>query len=387
VNEKSSVVIFVDGDFTAPSSGSHVRFAEALHWAISVAESVTIYSYRQHPTQPWTEAAQSRFLAKFPDASLVLEEEPVGLKVLTTLRNMLLMLAPWAARWLLSRSILHSNPSLRTLLANPRTKLLVHFADSCTRLDGVPLERTIVDTHDIKWIRYSKLRGIPFWKLKSILRLRSEIAVLSSVRAIVAISSFESAFFKAAVPSVETLFIPAFPAVVPTIARPPTKDIDLLFVGSDWSFNVTGLAEFMRAEGTRLGHLRLAVAGKVGGATEVRTAAKAWQNVQLLGFVDELDELYARSRVVIAPVAGTGLNIKVVEALSHGKPEFASEAVLASLPAGFEGAVFPICAGQLELLLDDERWCARAEAAALRYSNELRAGPDLDRLERMLNEP
>lgn len=41
----------------------------------------------------------------------------------------------------------------------------------------------------------------------------------------------------------------------------------------------------------------------------------------LFRFAENLDSLYADARMVICPVlAGTGLKVKVVEALAHGKP-------------------------------------------------------------------
>jgi len=47
--------------------------------------------------------------------------------------------------------------------------------------------------------------------------------------------------------------------------------------------------------------------------------------------VDDLNDIYRQSRVVINPtIAGTGLKVKSVEALAHGKP-------LVSWPRGVEG--------------------------------------------------
>ncbi|HNX98657.1 MAG TPA: glycosyltransferase, partial [Candidatus Aminicenantes bacterium] len=103
-----------------------------------------------------------------------------------------------------------------------------------------------------------------------------------------------------------------------------------LIVASGNALNVHSLRMFLekvwRVIGSSLPELRLRVVGK--GGTEL-----TWNDprVELVGYVNDVDEEYRRALFVINPVvAGTGLKIKSVEALAHGK-------ALLSTPAGVEG--------------------------------------------------
>ena len=70
----------------------------------------------------------------------------------------------------------------------------------------------------------------------------------------------------------------------------------------------------------------LHVVGKVGDMCKVED-----QSVRYSGWINDLDDVYREASIVINPtVAGTGLKIKSVQALAHGKP-------LVAWPHGVEG--------------------------------------------------
>ncbi|MGV3512593.1 MAG: glycosyltransferase [Novosphingobium sp.] len=119
---------------------------------------------------------------------------------------------------------------------------------------------------------------------------------------------------------------PQVPAVtVPmTLDRIPfrpkeAKDPVALFVGGGFEANVNGLAwamtEVWPKVRAQLPGARLRVVGKVADAPGL-----PWpEGTERVGFVDELADEYAGARVVIAPLfIGSGMKIKVVEALGHG---------------------------------------------------------------------
>lgn len=63
-------------------------------------------------------------------------------------------------------------------------------------------------------------------------------------------------------------------------------------------------------------------------------------NVETLGWIDDLDALYADTAVSLAPLqAGTGVSIKVLEALARGVPMVATHIGARGTPAGLGGAV------------------------------------------------
>lgn len=93
-------------------------------------------------------------------------------------------------------------------------------------------------------------------------------------------------------------------------------NFDIMFIGSDNVFNRDGMDWFMgRVYPLLPKTVRIAVVGKIGNFVETKP------NVRLIPCTTDLDAIYRVSRVVMCPLkAGTGLKVKVIEALSYGKP-------------------------------------------------------------------
>ena len=91
---------------------------------------------------------------------------------------------------------------------------------------------------------------------------------------------------------------------------------DILFIGSDNVFNREGMAWFMeRVYPLLAADIRIVVAGKITGSVAPRP------NITTIPYAADLGELYSNSKVIICPLkSGTGLKVKVVEALSYGRP-------------------------------------------------------------------
>jgi hypothetical protein len=105
----------------------------------------------------------------------------------------------------------------------------------------------------------------------------------------------------------------------------------LLFVASNNARNRKGLEDFIRLAWPRIRQqspsAELVVAGTVARALDGRTVA----GVTALGPVDDLTVRYQQAALVINPVvAGTGLKIKILEALCHLRP-------VVTWPAGLDG--------------------------------------------------
>lgn len=109
----------------------------------------------------------------------------------------------------------------------------------------------------------------------------------------------------------------------PAQATPaPGSPGTILFVGSESAINRHGIIWFIHNVlpelASRLPGARLRVVGKVANAMDAEL--KGMDGVDLVGPVDDLAAEYAGASVVINPVLfGTGLAIKSIEALSHGK--------------------------------------------------------------------
>ncbi len=98
---------------------------------------------------------------------------------------------------------------------------------------------------------------------------------------------------------------------------------DLLYVGSDQSWNVKAINTFL-AEGLpevvqNIVGLRVAIVGKVGSFVQLTGPLRA--NVDALGVIPSIGEAYLASRVVICPLLeGAGTKVKLSEAIYYRVP-------------------------------------------------------------------
>ncbi|MEL7190706.1 MAG: glycosyltransferase family 4 protein [Pseudomonadota bacterium] len=154
-----------------------------------------------------------------------------------------------------------------------------------------------------------------------------EIAALSKAGTVFAIQQDEQGFLEQNVPATHPILVPmpAFPVEKPQVGQTD----QLLFIGSNTAPNVEGLRDF--AESTwplvlaRRPNARLKVAGTMNRAF----TNPDYRNVSFLGIVDDLAPLYRDAGVVISPLTfGSGLKIKLVEAMAQGKAMVVSPVTL-----------------------------------------------------------
>jgi glycosyltransferase involved in cell wall biosynthesis len=358
-SSSQDVIVYFNGTFMERLNGAHARMDSFLRFLLRHFERVIVYSFRNHPTCPWTDELVQRFATEYPRAQLILEERTARLVAMTRLKNTLAMLLPSLARQIIRISLPGAAPVYASLVKeHPDAALIVNYVDGLTQLNGVPNREFVVETHDIKFINYRFQAHKPATDIRTISKFRSEIALLSTAQAVIAISPTENHFFGMLVDGAKVLYIPKFnqEAKVEEVETEDAEDFlyDLLFVGSDNILNVDGLIGFLQEHGTWLAKYRVAVCGKVCQQPDVIQVASHYPNVSLLGFVDDIDQIYRRSQAAVSPVVGTGLKIKIVDALAKGKPVFASQSSLAGLPPGYEGCVFPIQRQVVSRILDQE---------------------------------
>ncbi len=124
----------------------------------------------------------------------------------------------------------------------------------------------------------------------------------------------------------------------------------VLIVGSDNQINVRFVTSFVKNLWPKVYEQvpdsRLRIVGKVGRAL----ASVQVAGVDICGVVDDLDKAYAAASLVVNPVAaGTGLKIKTIEALAHGKALICASEGAAGLPM-YEQAY-------LQVAQTDAEWC------------------------------
>jgi glycosyltransferase involved in cell wall biosynthesis len=102
---------------------------------------------------------------------------------------------------------------------------------------------------------------------------------------------------------------------------------DAGFIGANHAFNVEGIVHFctrvLPLVRQRLPGFRFLVAGKV--ADPLRHAKQSWPGVEFMGFVPDVRSFYDAVRVCVVPLlSGTGVSLKTLEAVQHGRPVISS---------------------------------------------------------------
>lgn len=207
--------------------------------------------------------------------------------------------------------------------------------------DPPPGTLTLLDTIDIQHERAEVARQAGDDLSRTACTREEEIDELMRANVLLAIQATEAEKLREMCPEREVILAEH---AQPVRERPwPVADgnADLLFVGNLYEPNVSGLRRFLEEVWpllrAQVPHVRLHVCGRVCRAFESETNT----GVVLHGLVPELDVFYREATLVINPVFyGTGLKIKTVEALSHGKCVVATPGGLQGL--GWEGE--PPCA-------------------------------------------
>ncbi len=218
-----------------------------------------------------------------------------------------------------------------------------------------PRSRSAVIMHDRFSSRPEQFRALGTADSVAELDAARETELLGGAEIVVAIQAHEARWVSERLPGRRVVLAPM--AVVPAHRPQPGQDDVLLFVGSDTVPNIEGLRWFagqvwplVRA-GAPLAILH--VAGSAGGA-----AGPLPGGIVVHGVVADLGPLYAAAAVVVSPLrAGSGLKIKLIEALGHGKAVVATPITLQGVEDLADGVVVaadaPAFASEVLRLLSD----------------------------------
>jgi glycosyltransferase involved in cell wall biosynthesis len=243
---------------------------------------------------------------------------------------------------------------------------------------------TVIDAHDVMHARATAYAtaGIPLrWFHTS---ADEERRGLSRADIVIAIQEEDADVFRRLAPEQSVLTVPHGSPLRPA-GTDAAEAHRLLFVGSDNALNVAALAWFFETVWPRLRTqvpaVTLVVCGRVG---ERVGALPAGVSAKTVGV--DLAAEYARARIVINPVtAGTGLKIKAVEALCHGRPVVSTPAGASGLASGESEGILvadgPLAFATIvaDLLADAARWArlvvAATDHARRRFSPTAAFGP------------
>ncbi|HQU45767.1 MAG TPA: glycosyltransferase family 4 protein, partial [Pirellulales bacterium] len=175
----------------------------------------------------------------------------------------------------------------------------------------------VLESHYIMSYHYVKQRESPahFQRL-----LATEFALYDVYDLVLMVNEVEEAYARARCQTKVAYVARAVSlAAEPPAESSPEESYDLLFVGSSHIPNTEGVHWFyknvfdpwLRPQG-----LRWAVAGSV-----CKNLSFSDPMVTVLGAVDDLDNVYRRSKVVVVPLfRGAGISLKTLEAMGQRKP-------------------------------------------------------------------
>jgi len=158
--------------------------------------------------------------------------------------------------------------------------------------------------------------------------LNREINLLNKFDTVLANSQYEMAIIRSHLSSKKIHLIPHLVedsnhslSLAPYASR--QFKYDLLFVGASYQPNIDGLNFFLTSIFPKIidekPDTKLAIAGTV--TQSVQIEASLEQNVDRLGYVPDLSDLYLKSRLVICPLLeGSGTKVKLQEAMAYAIP-------------------------------------------------------------------
>ena len=181
----------------------------------------------------------------------------------------------------------------------------------------------IIDTHD--WITLNE-----FYKNKSLdigKRFNEEINNLSKFHKVITISEDENLVFKRFLGEKVINIPPSFPSHFEK--RDGDKKYDLIFVGSENIFNIQSIQWFFDHVYSLLPpNINIVIIGRICKHIQEK------KGVTLIEFAESLEEYYHQSKIAICPMLeGTGIKIKVIEALSYGLPIVGTERAIDGFPS------------------------------------------------------
>jgi glycosyltransferase involved in cell wall biosynthesis len=202
---------------------------------------------------------------------------------------------------------------------------------------------------------------------------KEERAYLLEADVVIAIQAEEAAILRELVPERQVILAGIDLDVVSSIDAAEELPNYVAVVASDNALNVHGLNAFLTEcwplIKERVPGVRLHIVGRVGDMCRIDDAS-----IKYSGWISDLDQTYREAKVIINPtVAGTGLKIKSVQALAHGKPLVAWTNGVEGLPYVGEPP-YVECESWLEFaaavseLLRDERRRSSLVERALAYA-------------------
>jgi glycosyltransferase involved in cell wall biosynthesis len=242
--------------------------------------------------------------------------------------------------------------------------VIVNYAWLSSILDKIPKEACLraILTHDVLCQRYQSYQDKGFASDQFIKTKEEELNELMKAELILAVQSEDAKWFKENLPFKEVEIVPFTKELKEGIGHEIVGRC--LYVGSGTDHNVIGITWFLKHVWPAVIQENLSAHLHIAG-TVCQKLSIPYPNVRYLGHVNNLDAEYDAAQVCVIPFqVGSGLKIKLIEALSYGK-------ACVSTSIGIQG--IREIEGKAVLVGDSPEDFAKAMIEILR-NNELKSG-------------
>jgi|TARA_B110000259_G_scaffold184319_1_gene231128 glycosyltransferase involved in cell wall biosynthesis len=198
--------------------------------------------------------------------------------------------------------------------------ILFHYVDFSAVLPQKVLDKSMVFTHDLMFYRLNEFTNKDGSRNAFIKEVKNkEVALLKRFKKVLVVADYEK----------EILIKEGIAADKIVDVGAPQEPVNLKedqfenyfgFIGGNYSQNVEAIEEFIEKYYPFFQDKTFAIAGGVCKLPEVKKLASKYPNISLLGYVADLKEFYSSVRFITAALpVGSGIKIKVVEGMAHGK--------------------------------------------------------------------
>ncbi|RFZ92147.1 glycosyltransferase [Mucilaginibacter conchicola] len=329
------ILYFFPDDITRPDAGNKTRAINLLHYFKERGFKVDFVSLVQNNGEPerYVQLQKDRLFKNFH----LLERKPKGKGSLFYFLQYKLWDLFYYWFTYPSRSKIPTYLTLKLkmgfselLKADKYDHVIISYAHSADLISDKALLKnahTILDTHDFLTAQFKDKPGFQLG-----ITFQDEINRLDKFDEVWAISPEEQYIF--------AQFSKADVKLVPMMLDGPAtsgaaKKYDLVYVGNDNVHNVSSVKWFFDKVYPQLpADVNICMAGKV------VNYVPDLQNVTKIAFAQDLGELYNASKIALCPMLqGTGIKVKVVEALAHALPVVCTTRGVDGLPKHHNGCL------------------------------------------------
>lgn len=240
----------------------------------------------------------------------------------------------------------------------------VNWADLLKYIDTSKVQTVLTIEDFISMNNYERSNG----KYNLGQSINEEIERINLFDKAICISKEEANFFERACKDVEFHHIPHF---LESKFSESKKDTGIVFVGSDNPFNRDGMIWFFEYVMPHLSDVyKIKIIGRVN--EHLEKYKNRFKNIEFISYVENLDDIYSKSKVSICPLqGGTGLKIKVVESLSYGVPIVCTKYGVVGMDSKYNGCIVvdepQEFANEIKNILEDEQKYKNLQNEAKEY--------------------